>query len=252
MAQLSVVIITFNEEHNIGRCIDSVKMIADEIIVLDSYSTDQTVSIARDKGALVSQDAFSGYVTQKNKALALASNDFVLSLDADEALSEELSHSIISMKSNFVQPAYKMNRRAFYCGRFITHGTWYPEPKIRLFNRKYARWGGLDPHDRVLLDRGIKPHKINGDILHYICDTVEQHRKRSDNFSSIAAESMHRAGRTTNWLKIIGSPTWFFIADYLIRGGFLSGWRGWRIATNQMRYHFLKYLKLRRLNKENR
>lgn len=249
MTLMSVVIITFNEERNIGRCIDSVRTVADEVIVLDSFSTDQTVQIARSKGAVVHQHRFTGYITQKNRALQHATNNYVLSLDADEALSETLAQSILEIKKEFTFKAYRMNRSAFYCGGFIRFGTWYPEPKIRLFNRSAVSWGGLDPHDKIIHPSTMHVGSLKGDILHYICDTVEQHRSRAENFSTLAAASLYQLGRKTNWIRILGSPAWFFIFDYLIRGGMFSGWRGWRIATIQARYHYLKYLKLWQLTK---
>jgi len=251
MELLSVVIITYNEEQNIGRCIDSVKTVADEVVVLDSFSNDSTVAIARSKGAKVFQHPFTGYVAQKNKALEYASNDYVLSLDADEELNEELMASIglLKDKKGFAFKAYKMNRCAFYCGKFIKHGAWYPETKVRLFDKRVVRWGGLDPHDKIVFPETMAVCPIKGDILHYICDTVEEHVKRNDNFSTLAAQSMHRIGKKTNWLKIFASPTWFFLNDYFLRAGFLNGRQGWMIAIHQAKYHYLKYAKLYRLQK---
>ncbi|RYY62889.1 MAG: glycosyltransferase family 2 protein [Chitinophagaceae bacterium] len=247
MELLSVVIITYNEELNIAKCLQSVQGLADEIVILDSFSSDSTVEIARQFGAKVYQQKFAGYVQQKNSALALATHNRVLSLDADEELSSGLFASIAAEKKNFQMKAYKMNRRAFYCGRFILHGSWYPEPKVRLFDRRAVTWGGLDPHDRVVLPAGIPIGHLKGDILHYICDSVEEHRLRSVNFSNIAARSLFDAGKKTNWFKILASPAWFFLVDYIFKAGFLDGWRGWKIASIQTRYHFEKYRKLRKL-----
>ena len=151
MKPLSAVIITYNEEENIGRCIDSLWQVADEVIVLDSFSTDNTVTIARHKGAIVKQNSFSGYKEQKNKALQFATYDYVLSLDADEALSPELICSILEAKKEFKYKAYFMNRYNNYCGRFINHGLWYPDQKVRLFDKQVAKWGGMNPHDKIEL-----------------------------------------------------------------------------------------------------
>ncbi|RYY56461.1 MAG: glycosyltransferase family 2 protein [Chitinophagaceae bacterium] len=248
--RISVVIITYNEEKHIERCLRSVGKVADEIVVLDSISADRTVEIARRYGAVVYSQPFAGYVAQKNRALELATNDYVLCLDADEALSEELAESILRMKEQDKAGTWKMNRRAFYCGAYITHGAWYPEPKLRLFDRRRMKWGGYDPHDRVIPPAGVNVGKMKGDLLHYICETVEEHERRSRNFSTIASRSLYKAGIKTNWLKMIGSPAWFFISDYVFRGGFLGGWRGWKIATIQTKYHFEKYRKLYRLHKQ--
>src|SRR5258705_2987328 len=172
MQPLSVVIITFNEEQNIGRCIDSVKKVADEIIVLDSYSTDQTIEIAHSYGVTIFQEKFKGYIGQKNFAMQLASNNYILSLDADEALDESLAASILEAKKSFVSRAYSMNRCTNFCGRFIRHGLWYPDKKIRLFDRRIAKWDGLNPHDKIEIQNGFVDEHLQGDILHYSFNTV--------------------------------------------------------------------------------
>ena len=249
MELLSVVIITYNEENNIGRCLDSVQDVADEIVVLDSFSTDGTVAIAESKGAVVYSQKFLGYIAQKNKALDLAKHNYVLCLDADEALDETLASSIRKLKHGFAFRAYKMNRCANYRGTFIRHGSWYPEAKVRLFDRRFLRWGGFDPHDRVIVPSNVAICPLKGDLLHYICETVSDHKKRNDNFSSIAARSLFRAGKKTNWLKILASPTWSFLHAYFLRAGFLNGYNGLLIAYHQARYHFLKYSKLYALQK---
>jgi len=249
MELLSVVIITYNEEHKIGRCIESVKEVADEIVVLDSFSTDKTVQIAEAKGAYVYRQKFAGYIAQKNKALEFAEHNYVLCLDADEALDNELRASILRAKKGFVFKAYKMNRCANYCGKFIRHGSWYPETKVRLFDKRFLHWGGFDPHDKIIVPTTIAVCPLKGDLLHYICDSVKNHKKRNDNFSSIAARSLNKAGKKTNWLKILASPTWSFIHAYIIRAGFLNGYYGLAIAYHQARYHFLKYAKLYRLQR---
>jgi len=250
MELLSVVIITYNEERNLARCLRSVEGLADEIVILDSFSSDRTLDIAREFGAIIYQQQFNGYVAQKNHALRMATHDRILSLDADESLSPELYESIRAEKKAFRFDTYKMNRCAFYCGRFIFHGSWYPEPKVRLFDRRGLAWGGLDPHDRIIVPATTATGHLKGDILHYICDTLEEHKNRSINFSNIAARSLFSAGKKTNWLKIIGSPAWFFLVDYIFKAGFMDGWRGWKIATIQTRYHFEKYRKLMRLWKQ--
>src|ERR1044072_8351437 len=140
--KISVIIITLNEEKNIGRCLDSVQPVADEIVVLDSFSSDNTLAIARSKGAIIHQYPFNGYIEQKNKALTYAVNDYVLCLDADEALDEKLENAILQLKANATPSvAYTMNRGTYYCGKFIKHGSWYPDRKLRLFNRRGAKGG---------------------------------------------------------------------------------------------------------------
>lgn len=244
MEKLSVVIICFNEEKNIARCIDSVKDVADEVLILDSWSTDQTVAIAESKGAVVKQEVFRGFIEKKNKAIELASYDFVLSLDADEALNPLLAHSILRIKENFSARAYRMNRCSNYCGKFIRHGSWYPDAKIRLFDRRIARWGGTNPHDQIVLQDDIPVEHLRGDILHYSYHTVSEHVIQNNKLSTIAAESLFASGKKTNLLNIFIRPWWAFCVSFVFRAGFLDGLFGFVIAIQIAHMTFLKHLKL--------
>ena len=174
MPPLSAVIITYNEESKIRRSIESVKPVADEIIVLDSFSTDNTVSIARSAGAVVYQQSFHGYKEQKNVALQFASYNYILSIDADEVLSVELINSILTAKEKFTASAFTMNRCNFFGGRFIRHGLWYPDKKIRLFDKRMASWGGMNPHDKILLPGRATISHLDGDLFHYSFSTIEE------------------------------------------------------------------------------
>jgi glycosyltransferase involved in cell wall biosynthesis len=244
MEKLSVVIICFNEEKNIGRCIDSVVDVADEILILDSHSTDQTVAIAESKGAIVKQESFKGFIEKKNKAVELASHDYVLSLDADEALNPLLASSILRSKENFTNRAYRMNRCSNYCGKFIRHGSWYPDTKIRLFDRRIAHWGGTNPHDKVVLQDNIQVEHLKGDILHYSYHTVSEHVIQNNKLSTLAAESLFANGKKTNLMNVIVRPWWNFIVSFVIRAGFLDGLFGFVIAIQIAHMTFLKHLKL--------
>jgi glycosyltransferase involved in cell wall biosynthesis len=250
MDLLSVVIISFNEEENIGRCIDSVRKIADEIIVVDSFSTDRTREIAIQKGAIVKQEQFRGYIEQKNAALKLASHDFTLSIDADEILDEKLANSIAAEKQQFRARAYSMNRCANYCGKFIRHGLWYPDTKVRLFDKRIASWGGTNPHDKIELNENVNIQHLLGDILHYSYNSIEEHMVQSNNFTTISAASMYEKGQKSNWIKILVNPFWTFVHGYLIRLGFLDGFYGFVIAINSTHQTFLKYVKLYRLQRK--
>lgn len=247
MHPLSVVIITFNEEQNIRRCIESVEKVADEIIVLDSFSKDRTVEIARSMGAVIHQEKFKGYIGQKNYAMQLASHNYILSLDADEALDQQLTDSILAEKENFNQRAYRMNRCTRYCGRFMHHGLWYPDKKIRLFDRRIAKWGGLNPHDKIELLEGFTFHHLNGNILHYAFDSTEDLIWRNNRISSIAAMSLYNIGRRSSWYKMIIHPAWAFLNGYFFRLGFLDGFEGFSFAVNTAHQVFLKYSKLYKL-----
>ena len=250
MEQISVVIITYNEEKNIARCIKSVQGIADEIVVLDSFSSDNTVRIARSLGAKVFQQPFAGYVQQKNSALELAAHQYILSLDADEALSPELWRSIDRLKqTKFVFQAYAMSRSNFYCGKFIRHGTWYPDTKVRLFDKNLLRWEGLEVHEKIALPDRMAVYPLKGDLLHFTFSTVAEHKKNNDHYSTLAARSLYKKGKRIGFLKVIDSPVWAFINTLLLRLGFLDGYRGLAIASQQARYHYLKYAKLYKLQK---
>jgi len=247
--QLSAVIITFNEEKNIARCLDSVKEIADEIIVLDSFSTDKTVEIAKRMGAVVHQQAFAGYIEQKNAALDFANFDYVLSLDADEALDKFAIQAIKSEKENFSAKAYTINRCTNYCGRFIRHGSWYPDRKLRLFDKKISRWGGINPHDRIELQMPFVAKHLKGDILHYSYNSVSEHILQNNKFSSLTAEALHKKGKKTSLFNMIVNPTWAFLLSYILRAGFMDGVEGFIIAVNVAQLSFLKHVKLYRLQK---
>jgi glycosyltransferase involved in cell wall biosynthesis len=244
MEKLSVVIICFNEEKNIARCIDSVASVADEILILDSWSTDQTVAIAESKGAVVKQEIFRGFIEKKNKAVELASHDFVLSLDADEALDHMLAASILRIKESFTNRAYQMNRCSNYCGKFIRHGSWYPDAKIRLFDRRIGYWGGTNPHDQVVLQENTQVVHLKGDILHYSYHTVSEHVIQNNKLSTLAAESLFASGKKTNLLNVFIRPWWAFCVSFIFRAGFLDGLFGFVIAIQIAHMTFLKHLKL--------
>ncbi|HUQ65071.1 MAG TPA: glycosyltransferase family 2 protein [Flavitalea sp.] len=242
--RLSVVIITFNEEKNIGRCIDSVLKVADEIIVVDSCSTDKTAEIASSKGAQVKLQPFLGYVEQKNMALEAAANDYVLSLDADEALDKVLECAILEEKKNFTYKGYSMNRCTSYCGKFIRRGSWYPDRKLRLIDKRYSFWGGDNPHDKLVLKDHSGVKHLKGDILHYSYNSIEEHIQQNNKFSTISAETYFTKGKKTSLFKMILHPLWAFILGYIFRGGFLDGFYGFVIALHVAHLSFLKHAKL--------
>lgn len=246
MEKLSVVIITYNEERNIGRCIDSVLGVADEVVVLDSLSTDRTAVIARERGASVYEQPFAGYIEQKNKALELASFPLVLSLDADEAIDERLAASIRAVKNGVAMVAgYTMNRCTHYCGRFIRHGSWYPDRKLRLFDKNQARWTGVKIHEHVeFLDAGSHAAHLRGDILHYSYDALEEHITQNNRFSTLSAEAYRAEGKRSGWGKMLLNPTWAFFQGYILRAGFLDGFQGLVVAGNVAHLTFMKYYKL--------
>jgi glycosyltransferase involved in cell wall biosynthesis len=249
MPQLSVVIITFNEERNIARCIDSVKGIADEILVVDSFSNDKTKEIAEANGAKVVLHKFEGHIEQKNWALSQANYPFVLSLDADEALSEQLRASIIEVKNNKQYDGYTMNRFTNYCGKWVRHCGWYPDTKLRLFDKTVSKWGGVNPHDKLEINEGVKIFHLKGDILHYSYYTLSDHINQVNKFTEISANALYKMNKKASLFKIKFSPIIKFIKNYFINLGFLDGYTGFVISRISAHAAFLKYAKLRQLYK---
>lgn len=245
MKPLSVVIITYNEEKNIGRCIESVQAVADEIIVLDSVSTDRTKQICESYNIRFIEQPFLGYVRQKNLALEMAVNDYVLCIDADEALDETLRKNILLVKDrNFPSDIYSMNRLSSFCGQWIKHGSWYPDRKIRLINKHKARWAGLDVHEKITADQGTSSMHIKGDILHYTYDTIEDIILRTNQFTNIQVKGMFKAGKRASAFKLMINPLIAFLWSYLFRLGFLDGYYGFIVARFASYSTLIKYSKL--------
>ena len=249
--QLSVVIIAYNEERSIARCLESVKDLADEIIVVDSFSTDKTVDICTARGAKVIQHRFDGHIQQKNYALEQATFQHALSLDADEVLSDELRTSIASVKSDWRHDGYRMNRLTNYCGAWIRHGGWYPDRKIRLFDKRKGKWTGMNPHDRYELnDPQHAIGSLRGDIMHYSYNSISDHIKQVDYFTEISAKVLFEQRKKSSLVRQIISPTFRFVRDYFFNCGFLDGYYGFVICMISSHAVFLKYAKLRELWKQ--
>lgn len=245
--KLSIVIITHNEEENIGRCIDSVKEIADEILVVDSFSTDHTVAVATAKGARVIQHKFEGHIQQKNWAKENAAYDYVLSLDADEVLSNELRQSLLSLNKNFETDGYTVNRLNFFCGKPVKTCGWYPDKKLRLWNRTKGEWKGINPHDKFELEKGCSISHLKGDLLHYTYPTRESFLYQKEKFANISAQ--HLKGENTVYLllKMFFSAPFKFVRNYIFKRGFTEGLTGLFICYHQSREVFLKYFRALKL-----
>ena len=249
---LSVVIITLNEEKNILRCLESVQEVADEIVVVDSGSTDQTQKIAEQIGVQWIEHPFEGHIEQKNFAMQQARFDWVLSLDADEALEVSLKEEILAEKAKGLTGAYRFRRLNNYCGQWIRHGTWYPDKRIRLVDRRKAAWGGRNPHDELKPETGVEVTEFKGHILHYTLADLEAHLKQINYFSTLAAQSKFASGVKFSWVQLLLNPTWRFIKEYVIKGGFRDGYMGFQIAVMAGYAGFLRYAKLRALWKDPR
>lgn len=245
MPKLSAVIITFNEERNIGRCLESIQGVVDDIVVVDSFSTDGTKAICTAYGVNFIEREWQGYSATKNFGNDQAKNDHILSLDADEALSPELKASILNAQDD---GAYSFNRLTNYCGKWIKHGGWYPDVKLRIFDRRTAKWEG-SIHEELVLDVGVHTHKLHGDLLHYSFYTVEEHQAQAQKFAKLKAEQMKTKGRTYNAALHLLAPVWKFIQQYCLKMGFLDGASGLRIARISAGSVAQRYKELKALNK---
>ncbi len=241
--KLTVVIITLNEEKNIGRCLDAAWQVADEIVVIDSYSTDRTKEICLARGVKFYENKFVGYIEQKNYSATKASYDLILSLDADEVLSNQLISSIRKVKQDPKHDAYMLNRLSHYVDRFIKYGHWFPDKKIRLFRKGVGAWGGRNPHDVFILKTDSKTPLLPGVLYHYTFRTVAEHVKQANNFSEIGARQLQDQHFFFLTVKALFSPLWRFWFGYLGRLGFLDGWHGLTIAIISSAETFLKYAK---------
>lgn len=242
MIKISAVIITYNEERNIGRCLESLRGIADEIIVVDSNSTDATVSICNQNHAKVVNHTFEGHIQQKNFAITQASYPHILSLDADECLDETLKHSIIKVKNNFEFDGYSMNRLTNYCGQWIRHCGWYPDVKLRLWDSGKGQWGGVNPHDKFEMhDSQSKIGHLKGDILHYSYYTIAEHTQRAQRYAKIASEALFAEGKKISFLMIYIKCLSKFLRNYLLHLGILDGTFGFVICRISAWETYMKY-----------
>jgi len=248
MNKISVVIITFNEERNIGRCLASVQAVADEVVVLDSFSTDATEEICRRYQVKFFRHKFEGHIQQKNRAMELASFDWVLSLDADEALDEQLINEILRVKINLSADGYKFNRMTNYCGQWIKHSGWYPDVKLRLWNRKLGKWGGDNPHDKVMMQQGSREEHLQGDLHHYSYYAIAEHIKQNDYFSTIGAQALFDKGKKSSNFKALYKAVWIFVRNYFFKLGFLDGKYGFVVCKLTASGTYAKYRKLEALN----
>jgi heptosyltransferase-3 len=248
MIKITAVVITYNEEKNITRCIDSIRLVADEIVVIDSYSKDRTKEICLSKGVVFVEHTFRSHIDQKNFAVTQATHRYILSLDADEYLSPELVQSILEVKKNWGAQAYRMNRLSSYGNKWIKHGSWYPDRKIRLWNRDFGLWGGENPHDRVVLKRGTGVIHLQGDILHRAYKDSRETLEKIQRYSEIFAfENVGK--KTSSILKILGHTSFAFLKSYLIKRGFMDGYEGLMVAKAEANHVFYKYAKLYEVNK---
>ena len=250
---LSVAIITKDEEVNLPRLLDSLERLEPaEIVIVDSGSQDSTVDIARRYSAHVIETDWPGHVEQKNRALAACHQPWILSLDADEPISEELAKNICDLLENNHDPrktGYEISRLTWYLGGWLKH-IWYPEWRLRLVRNGMAYWTGYNPHDRLEVDGPVG--RLEGDIHHYSYTGIEDHFRRSIDYARLGAESLAARGKPFRWYKIVFSPLVRFIRLMVFRQGWRDGWRGWIVAWSSMFSGFLKYAFLYEIERQKR
>mgnify|MGYP006166918085 CR=1 FL=1 len=247
--QLTAVIITFNEEKNIEKCLASLQGVADEIVVVDSFSTDKTKEICSKYKVNFHQQKWLGYSEQKNLGNQLAANKLIFSIDADEVLSDELKVSINKVKETAARGVvYKLNRRNNYCGKWIKHCGWYPDAKVRLWFKDDAKWEG-DIHEEVVYSNEFEAQQLKGDLLHYSFYTIHQHIAQVNTFTEIAAREALAKGKKSNVITIIGKSFWKFIHSYFIKLGILDGYYGFVICSISSFSTFSKYAKTKQFHK---
>jgi len=244
--QISATIVTLNEERNIARAVGSLRC-ADEVLIVDSGSTDRTREIALGLGARVIEEPWRGYAGQKNYAASCAAHDWILSIDADESLTPALAAEIAALKIAALKGAsveadgYSFPRLAQYLGRWIRHGGWYPDRKVRLYNRAKAEWIGDYVHESLRVNGLIG--ELHGDLLHFTCHSLSEHLRTLDRYTSLAAQELAARGKPVPMSRLALDPAWTFIRTWVLQRGFLDGPQGLAIAWMAALYTFLKYAK---------
>ncbi len=250
--KISAFLVCCNEERNIRRALDSIKW-CDEIVVIDSGSTDETLSICREYTDKIITRQWPGYVEQKRFGLSQCSNEWVFNIDADEEVSSDLRDDVLQVLSNRNEWAqhikgYEIPRVVFYLGRWWRKGGWYPEYRLRLVRKDDCEWAGTDPHERATVNGQVA--RLKGELLHYTYHDMADHVRSLNSHSSVAAMSMFEKGKRTSLLKIAFGPPARFIKFFLVRRGFLEGIAGLIVAHFEAYYVFLKYAKLWELQRK--
>lgn len=250
MQTLAVVIITLNEARNIERCILSLGDLADEIVVLDAFSTDETAEICGKHGVSFHQRTWEGYAASKNYANSLTNCDYIFSLDADEALSPELLAEIKAEKIKGFNGVYAVNRLTNYMGKWIYHSGWFPDVKTRIFPKTGSFWSGEYVHEELITPANLQHTNFKSVLAHYSYYSFEDHRARADKYSYLTAQKFHAAGKKASVLKPYLSAMGRFIAMYLLKRGFLDGKMGFKIALISAASNIVKYKALRQLQRD--
>ena len=249
--KISAVIITLNEEKNIQECIDSLKDVVDEILVVDSFSADRTEEICRNSGVRFLQHEWKGYGKQKNWGSRQASYDYILSLDADERLSDGLKNAVLGIKKEWRYDVYSFNRLWYFHGRKLKYSL-YPDRQLRLFDRRKTQWNENMVHEKIETGKGITLKRINKDIIHFGAETIHELADTLNHYSILSAQCNFDLGKKASIFKLIFSPIFSFTKNYIVKLGFLDGFFGLMICLIMANYSLLKYAKLIELHKANK
>ncbi len=247
--KISVVIITKNEAHIIANTLQSLKAVTDDMVIVDSGSTDDTVKIAKQFNAAVIETGWTGYGMTKNKGNAAAKNDWILSLDADEAVDSALKESLGKLNMENENVVYRLNRKNFFCGKHIRFGEWGTNKIIRVFNRNKTKWNTDLVHEQLVLADEVIIKPLKGSLLHYTAYNQKSYEAKTIEYARLSAKKYFAKGEKAGVLKKYFSPVFSFVQNYIFRLGFLDGPEGFIIAKNTARYTFLKYSYLKEMNK---
>ncbi|MBR1799808.1 MAG: glycosyltransferase family 2 protein [Bacteroidales bacterium] len=253
MNKITAVIITLNEERNIVRCIKSVEGLADDVLVVDSGSTDRTVLLAQQCGAKVVFNEWKDYSSQKNFANSHVDEGWILSLDADEALSEALRQSLISLKNDRLSDGvvYAFNRLNGICGQWVHHSGWYPDRKVRLWKVGTAVWDGI-VHEELRFTMAVNVVVVDGDLLHYTYDSIQDFASRQVKYAVLAGKKAFENGKRCSLLTLRLKQWWSFVRCYIFRGGFRDGWTGYQVCRMSAFYTHVKYSVLMQLQRQSK
>lgn len=255
MSKITATIITFNEARRIGNCLDSLRDIADEIIVIDSFSTDDTVAICKERGCTVRCRRFAGYGAQRQYATSLASHPYVLTIDADEELSPALRQSLLQLKNGgdiTRHRVYSFSRLNFYCGQPVKHCGWYPDEQIRLFDKRYANWNLRDVREKVIFRDTVRPQHLDGDILHYRCSTPGEYAATERRHAFIRGRVLAASRDSVGVLAPLTGGIRAYLKCFIAQGGIFDGMEGHAISSQRYRSAFIALKMARRLIKQDK
>lgn len=248
--KISVVIITKNEAHIIGTTLQSLRGITDNFIIVDSGSTDNTLAVCSNFGATIIETSWDGYGPNKNKGIDAAKYDWILNLDADEAIDDELKLAIQQLELSDENTVYNFKFKNFFCNKWVRYGEWSGDKHIRLFNRNKVKWNNAEVHEGLTLGSDTRVVMLPGNVLHYTTQSMDEYISKTVAYARLNATKYHLQGKQAGFFKLRMAPGLTFFQHYILRLGFLDGWEGYLIAKTTAWYTFLKYSFLREMNKK--